>query len=52
MSSDQRIPITVRLSKAGLAEIDKMAEADERDRSSMIRLLLKEAVEARKGRRP
>jgi hypothetical protein len=29
-----------------------MAEADERDRSSMIRLLLKEAVEARKGRRP
>jgi hypothetical protein len=48
MSSDERIPITVRLSKAGLTEIDQMAEDDERDRSAMIRLLLKEAVEARK----
>jgi hypothetical protein len=51
MSSDERIPITVRLSKPGLAEIDQMAEDEERDRSSMIRLLLKEAVEARKKAR-
>lgn len=42
--SDERIPVTVRLTVTGLAEIDRMAEAEERDRSSMIRLLLRRAV--------
>lgn len=45
--SDNRVPVTVRLSPEGLAEIDKLAEADERDRSAMIRLLLREALAAR-----
>jgi hypothetical protein len=47
MSSDNRVPVTVRLTVAGLAEIDRLASDEERDRSSMIRLLLKEAVAAR-----
>jgi hypothetical protein len=47
MSSDNRVPVTVRLTPTGLAEIDRMATDEERDRSSMIRLLLKEAVAAR-----
>lgn len=45
--SDERVPVTVRLAKLGLAEIDSMAEAEDRDRSSMIRVLLKEAIAAR-----
>lgn len=50
VSTQDRVPVTVRLSVAGLAEIDRMAEAEERDRSSMIRILLKEAVAARQKR--
>jgi predicted transcriptional regulator len=45
--TDNRVPVTVRLSPDGLAEIDKLATAEERDRSSMIRILLREAVAAR-----
>ncbi len=37
---------TFRCSVAVLAEIDRMADDEERDRSSMIRLLLKRAVAA------
>lgn len=48
--TDKRVPVTVRLTVAGLAEIDRMATAEERDRSSMIRLLLKEAVASRQQR--
>jgi hypothetical protein len=47
MPSDNRVPVTVRLTPQGLAEIDRMADDEERDRSSMIRLLLREAVAAR-----
>ena len=50
MGRDERIPVTVRLTTGGLAQIDHMAEAEERDRSSMIRILLKEAVTARQKR--
>jgi hypothetical protein len=42
--ADNRVPVTVRLTPQGLAEIDRMADDEERDRSSMIRLLLKRAV--------
>jgi hypothetical protein len=41
---------TFRCSVDVLAEIDRMATAEERDRSSMIRLLLKEAVASRQQR--
>jgi metal-responsive CopG/Arc/MetJ family transcriptional regulator len=51
MSTQDRVPVTVRLSAAGLAEIDRMAEAEERDRSSMIRILLREAVTTRQQRK-
>jgi hypothetical protein len=44
---DNRVPVTVRLSPDGLAEVDKLAADEERDRSSMIRLLLREALAAR-----
>jgi len=50
MPSDNRVPVTVRLTPQGLAEIDRMADDEERDRSSMIRLLLREAVQARAAR--
>jgi hypothetical protein len=43
-------PVTIRVSVGERTEIDQMAEDEERDRSSMIRILLKEAVEARKKR--
>jgi len=43
--------LTVRVTKAGLAEIDRMAADEERDRSSMVRLLLREAVAARQVKR-
>ena len=45
-----RILISVRLAKTGVAEIDRLAEAEERDRSSMIRILLREAIAARKAK--
>jgi hypothetical protein len=50
MSTQERVPVTVRLSAAGVAEIDKLARSEERDRSAMIRILLKEAVAARQKR--
>lgn len=39
---DPRVPITVRLSPAGLARIDALT--DGRDRSSVVRALLAEAL--------
>jgi metal-responsive CopG/Arc/MetJ family transcriptional regulator len=50
MEAQERIAISVRLSAAGLAEIERMAAEEERDRSSMIRILLREAVTARQKR--
>jgi hypothetical protein len=44
---DSRVPVTVRLSPDGLAKIDALAAEEERDRSAMVRLLLREALEAR-----
>jgi predicted transcriptional regulator len=45
--SSERIPVTVRLTPEGLAEIDRLADAEDRDRSGMIRVLLREATQAR-----
>lgn len=39
---DPRIPVTVRLSRAGLDRIDALA--DGRDRSAVVRALLAEAL--------
>ena len=39
--------VTVRLSDEGLAAVDALAQAEERDRSSMVRILLREALAAR-----
>ena len=50
MGRQDRVPVTVRLSMAGLTQIDHMAEAEERDRSAMIRILLREAIGARQKR--
>lgn len=50
VSTQDRVPVTARLSVAGLAEIDRMAQDEERDRSAMIRILLREAVAARQKR--
>lgn len=48
MSTQNRVPVTVRMAQAGVDEIDLMAQKEDRDRSSMIRILLREAVEARR----
>lgn len=48
MSTQDRVPVTVRMAQAGVREIDRMAADEDRDRSSMIRILVKEAVEARR----
>lgn len=44
------MPVTVRLSVTGVAEIDRLAEAEERDRSALIRILLREAIAARQAK--
>lgn len=43
--------VTFKTTIAGLAEIDRIANEEERDRSAMIRILLKEAVTARAKRK-
>lgn len=45
--SGRRI-VCVKLSWAGVAELDRMAAADGVDRSELIRILLAEAVQARR----
>lgn len=42
-----RLTVAVRLSPAGIAEIDATAAAEDRTRSAMIRVLLREAIAAR-----
>lgn len=44
---DPRKMVAIRLSPAGLAEIDKIAEEEGRSRSDVIRRLLSEALAAR-----
>ena len=46
---EPREQIAIRLSRAGLVEIDRIAEAEERTRSQVIRMLLREALTARAG---
>jgi Meiotically up-regulated gene 113 len=47
---EAQMPVTWRHPVAGLAEIDDLAEDEDRDRSSMIRILLREAIAARKAK--
>jgi predicted transcriptional regulator len=53
MSDDAREPydvtVNARLSKSEVREIDALADAEDRTRSAMIRRLIKEAIEMRKG---
>ena len=49
--SGRDVSVTFRTTGAGVAEIDRLADEEERDRSAMIRILLKEAVAARAKRR-
>ena len=49
-STPDRVPVTVRLARAGIAEIDAMARDEDRDRSSMVRILLREAIAARRAK--
>jgi metal-responsive CopG/Arc/MetJ family transcriptional regulator len=46
-----RVTVAVRLSEAGRDEIDAMANAEQRTRSQMVRILLGEAVAARRNRK-
>jgi len=48
----QREKVAVRLSPAGLQAIDTLAEAEHRTRSDMIRVLLIEAIAARRKAKP
>lgn len=45
-----RREVTIRLSPSGLEEIDRYAAAEQRTRSDMIRVLLGEAIAARRKR--
>jgi metal-responsive CopG/Arc/MetJ family transcriptional regulator len=45
-----REKVAIRLSADGLAEVDRLAEAEHRTRSDMIRVLLIEAIAARRKR--
>lgn len=50
---ERRKLITVRLSPAALAEVDRLAAEDDRTRSDMLRVLLKQglaAVQARQSK--
>jgi metal-responsive CopG/Arc/MetJ family transcriptional regulator len=49
-----RMIVTTRLAEDGVDQIDALAEQEDRTRSDMIRILLKEAIEARSkaGRLP
>jgi hypothetical protein len=43
------VTVNARLSKTEVREVDALAEAEDRTRSAMIRRLIHEAVQARKG---
>jgi len=45
----RRVRIDARLDAADLADVDALAEAEERTRSEMLRILLRLGVAARKG---
>jgi predicted transcriptional regulator len=44
---EPREAVTVRLSPAGLAKVDELADVEDRTRSDMIRILVGEALAAR-----
>jgi len=46
--TETREKVAVRLSPSGIAAIDKLAAAEHRTRSDMIRVLLIEAIERRR----
>lgn len=43
--TEARVKIDVRLSPAALAQVDQLAEEDERTRSDMLRILLRIGLE-------
>lgn len=49
--SDARETVSTRLSAAGVQAVDELAAAEDRTRSAMLRILIKEAVTARRRRR-
>ncbi len=48
--SKARTIVSTRLSKAGVTAVDALATAEERTRSQMLRILIKEAIDARRWR--
>lgn len=50
-TAEPRKNITVRLSPAGIAEIDAIAEAEQRTRGDMIRILLADGIKNYKRKR-
>jgi hypothetical protein len=46
--TEPRITVNVRLSASGIAAIDTLADTEQRSRSQMVRILLAEALKARK----
>ncbi len=47
----ERRNITVRLSEAGIAEIDEIAQAEQRTRGDMIRILLADGIKQYRRKR-
>lgn len=45
---EARVKLAIRLSPLGLAAVDKFATDEDRTRSDMIRVLIMEAVQARR----
>ena len=48
--AEEYIPVSWRMAVTEMAEIDRLSESQDRDRSSMIRILLREAIAARKAK--
>lgn len=42
-----RVNVNIRLAPAAIAQVDKLADAEERTRSEMLRILLRDALASR-----
>lgn len=47
-TQEQRTPVTVRLDNPDLAQVDRLARDEQRDRSQMIRVLIRQALATRR----
>jgi hypothetical protein len=51
VGGDPRLTVSTRLSRAGVVQVDQFAVEEQRTRSAMLRILIAEAVAARRRKR-